>query len=266
MNPRYQKLYGNHGEFTMLNLNPRQQQILERIQSVGELKITDLKQQFDVTDMTIRRDLEKLELTGDVRRTFGGVVWIGKDIALQIRSEVMLEEKIRIGKKAAQCIQSGESIFIDGGSTTLQLARSLQAMTDITVVTNALNVAYELQHKQIPVILTGGMLREATSSLVGPITSQILSTMVFDRIFLGASGFTLEHGFSNTNLYEAEIKRLAVKQSKEAYIVMDHTKLGKKVLFSFAEVKQVQHLIIDEPDSQTMLEECREAGMNVIMC
>src|SRR5690606_13107142 len=99
----------------------------------------------------IRRDLEKLEKLGDVRRTFGGAVWIGKDIALQIRSEVLLEEKIRIGKKAASYIQPGESIFIDSGSTTLQLARNLKHIPDLTVVTNAMNIATELQQANISV-------------------------------------------------------------------------------------------------------------------
>lgn len=105
----------------MIKLNERQQQILEQIRLEYELKISELKQRFDVTEMTIRRDLEKLEKIGDIRRTFGGAVWIGKDITLQIRSEVMLEEKIRIGKAAAALIQPGEFIFIDSAQQRCKL-------------------------------------------------------------------------------------------------------------------------------------------------
>ncbi len=247
----------------MASLNARQQQMLEQIQAEGELKITELKLRYDVTEMTIRRDLEKLEKLGDVRRTFGGVMWIGKDVALQVRSEAMREEKVRIGKLAAASVQPGESIFIDGGSTTLQVARSLPPLAGLTVVTNALNVAAELQNRNIPVIVTGGILRESTSSMVGPIASQTISQMVFDRAFLGASGFTPGHGFSNTNLYEAEIKRLAIRQAKQANVVMDHSKFGVKVLFSFAELGSVHRLITDQAPEAETVRQCNEAGMEI---
>src|SRR5690606_32236660 len=161
--------------------------ILEQIQLESELKISDLKERHQVTEMTIRRDLEKLEELGDVRRTFGGAVWIGKDVALQIRSEVLLEEKIRIGKLAASFVQPGESIFIDSGSTTLQLARNIKHIPNLTVVTNALNIASELQQADTSVIIIGGILREATSSMVGLIATDTLSKIVFDRAFIGAS-------------------------------------------------------------------------------
>ena len=249
----------------MANLNARQQQLLEQIQAEGELKINELKLRYDVTEMTIRRDLEKLEKLGDVRRTFGGVVWIGRDVALQVRAEAMREEKNRIGKKAAAYVQPGESVFIDGGSTTLQIARSLTPLAGLTVVTNALNVAAELQNRSIPVIVTGGMLRESTSSMVGPIASQAVSQMVFDRAFLGTSGFTASHGFSNTNLYEAEIKRLAIKQAKQANVVMDHSKFGVKVLFSFAEIGSVHRIVTDEAPDEEIARQCMDTGLEIVV-
>lgn len=249
-----------------MNLNLRQEQILELVQTAGEWRVAELKDRFGVTEMTIRRDLEKLEQLGSVRRTFGGVMWVGKDVALHVRSGVMQAEKLRIGKKAAACIQPGESIFIDGGSTTLQVARSLEPGMGITVVTNALNVAHELQQKQISVMVAGGVLREATSSLVGPIASQVLSSMMFDRVFLGASGLTPEHGFSNTNQYEVEIKRLVIKQAKRAYVVMDHSKFGKQFLFSFAEIGQIHGLFTDLKPDGDHLRLYIDAGLKVIAC
>lgn len=248
-----------------MSLNERQQKILDLAQIQGELKIADLKQMFPVTEMTIRRDLEKLEELGGVRRTFGGIVWIGKDIALHERSITMIEEKLRIGRKACSLIRQGESVFMDGGTTTLQVAKSLETGKDITVVTNALNIANELQYKKIQVILIGGSLRSSTSSMVGSIAIEQVSRMGFDRSFLGASGLTAEHGFSNTNMDEAELKRLVIRQSSEACIVMDHGKFGRKALFSFAEPSALSRLITSQHPEDELREACESAGLDIVV-
>lgn len=244
-------------------LNARQQQLLDRIMVQGEVRITDLRESFDVTEMTIRRDLEKLEETGNVKRTFGGAIFVGKDIALQDRSGLQLEEKARIGRMAASFIQPGESVFIDGGTTTLQVARFLPAGMKVTVVTNAVNVATELTGKGISTMMIGGSLMESTHSLVGPTAVQNLSGMAFDRVFLGATGLNIAHGFSNSNFYEAEIKRIAIGQSAEANVVMDHSKFGHKVLASFAPLSKVHRIISDRmPDDELRLA-CAEHGVQL---
>ena len=243
-------------------LNARQQQMLDHISREGELRIAVLKETYRVTEMTIRRDLEKLEETGTIKRTFGGAIFVGKDIALQERAGILTEEKARIGRHAASLIRPGESVFIDGGSTTLQIAKHLTAGMNITVVTNALNVAAELSGKQIAVLVTGGMLLEATNSLAGPIAAQSLSGMAFDRIFLGATGLNVEHGFSNSNIYEAEIKQIAIRQSAETNVVLDHTKFGARTLISFAPLSGVQRVITDRlPDEESMRQSCEDAGV-----
>ncbi|MEF2245051.1 DeoR/GlpR family DNA-binding transcription regulator [Paenibacillus sp. IITD108] len=247
-----------------MNLNTRQQQMLDQIQAENELKISDLKDRFNVTEMTIRRDLEKLEKLGDIRRTFGGVVWIGKDVTLQVRSGVLMDEKIRIGKQAAAFVKPGESIFIDSGSTTLQVARNLTQIPDIIVVTNALNVATELLNANVQVILTGGILRQATASMVGPITTETIARMGFDRVFLGATGYTPQQGFSNSNLYEVEIKKLAIKHARESYIVLDHTKFGTNQLFIFAPESEIQHVVTDQAADPHLLAGLQQSGVNVV--
>lgn len=244
-------------------LNARQQRLLERITIEGEVRISDLKEAFDVTEMTIRRDLEKLEETGSIKRTFGGAIFVGKDIALQERSGILTEEKVRIGRKAAALIQPGESVFIDGGTTTLQVARHITPGMKITVVTNAINVAAELSGKRIPTLMTGGMLLEATHSLVGPTAVQNMEGMAFDRIFLGATGVNIEHGFSNSNIYEAEIKRNAIRQAAETNIVLDHTKFGAKVLVSFAALSGVHRIVTDRLLEGGLQRACEEAGVQL---
>ncbi|RAV22392.1 DeoR/GlpR family DNA-binding transcription regulator [Paenibacillus contaminans] len=244
-------------------LNGRQQQILDLISLEGEVRIAELKEAFPVTEMTIRRDLEKLEDTGAIKRTFGGAIFVGKDIALQERSGMLTEEKIRIGRKAAALIQPGESVFIDGGTTTLQVARFLPPDRNVTVVTNALNVAAELTAKHIPTMLIGGVLVEATNSLVGPIAASNVAGMAFDRVFLGATGVNIEHGFSNSNMYEAEIKRLAIRQAAETNIVLDHSKFGNRVLVSFAPLDGVHRIVTDRLPDDELQRACREAGVRL---
>ncbi|KQX48805.1 DeoR/GlpR family DNA-binding transcription regulator [Paenibacillus sp. Root444D2] len=245
-------------------INQRQQQILDRMAIDGEVKMAELKEMFEVTEMTLRRDMEKLEQWGHIRRTFGGAILVGNDITLHERSGVFIEEKMRIGKLAAQLIQPGESIFLDGGSTTLQVARFIQANLNITVVTNALNIAAELQGKQISTIVIGGMLMGQTSTLVGPVAAEALVKMAFNRAFIGTTGLTLKHGFSNSNMHEAEVKRLAIQQASEVNIVMDHSKFGRQDLFSFASLKAADRVITDQCPEQELDEAFKEQSVEIL--
>lgn len=234
-----------------LNLNERQNEIWDVIQRDGEVKINDLKERYAVTDMTIRRDLEKLESLGLVRRTFGGAIPMTLDVSLKERDSVMLDEKARIGKQSAELIEPSQAIFLDGGTTTLQVARHIRPDSSITVITNALNVAAVLMEKGVHTIVAGGMLLEKTGSMVGPIAIGTLRTMAFDQAFLGATGITAEHGFSNSNSFEAELKRYAMRRSDKVNIVADASKFGARFLHSFAGFEDVDRIITDRepPDS-----------------
>lgn len=245
-------------------LNERQNEIIQRMNAQGEIKINELKEVFSVTEMTIRRDLERLEQLGLVRRTFGGAILVGKDIALQERAVHRIEDKRKIGRTAATFVKPNQSLYIDGGTTTLEVARHLRSDLDITVVTNALNIASELMGRGIPTIVIGGMVREATSSLVGPLAVEGLGKLAFDHVFLGASGLSQLNGFSNSNIYEAELKRLAISRASECTIVIDQSKYGEKSLISFAEMNEVKRMIVDAPPTGELFHACQEAGMDIV--
>lgn len=245
-------------------VNDRQQEILDRMALYGEVKLAELKETFNVTEMTLRRDLEKLEQMNMLRRTFGGAILIGKDIALMERTHVLTDEKMKIGQQAVQFIQPGDSIFIDGGSTTLHVAKCLKTNMNITVVTNALNIAAELQGKQISTIIVGGILLEKTSTLVGPFASDSLSKMAFDRVFIGTTGATALHGFSNSNMHEAEIKRLVIERAAEVNIVMDYTKFGMKDLFSFASLAAVDRIITNRLPDPELAQSCEDGFVKIV--
>lgn len=247
-----------------LKLNERQRRMMARLEAEGEIRIGELKDMFGVTEMTIRRDLEKLEQTGQVRRIFGGAILLGKDVALHDRAVVMAGEKARIGSRAAALIQPGEHVFIDGGTTTVEIARALQPGRNITVVTNALNVAHELQEKGITTIVTGGMIWEATSTLIGPFAVHHIGAMTYNRAFLGATGISAQHGFSNSNMHEAEMKRTAIRQASEVNVVADHTKFEAKDFTLFAGIADVQRLITDRLPEGPLLKALEEKGVHVI--
>jgi DeoR family fructose operon transcriptional repressor len=245
-------------------VNARQQLILDRMALYGEVKLAELKETFDVTEMTLRRDLEKLEQMGLLRRTYGGAILIVKDIALLKRTHVFTDEKARIGIQAVQFIQPGDSIFIDGGSTTLQIAKCLKPNMNITVVTNALNIADELQRKLISTIVIGGILLAKTSTLVGPLACDALSKLAFDRVFIGTTGITAQHGFSNSNMHEAEIKRYVMERASEVNMVMDHSKFGSKDLFSFASMDAVDRIITNRLPEQELAQALKDASVEIV--
>ncbi|WP_127588420.1 DeoR/GlpR family DNA-binding transcription regulator [Paenibacillus koleovorans] len=245
-------------------LNERQETILTLLHEEGEVKIAALSKRFDVTEMTIRRDLEKLEQLSLLFRTLGGAIPAASaDMTVSERSAVYTEEKSAIGRLAASLIQPGDAVFIDAGTTTLQIARALPRGFDATIVTNALNVAAELMGKQIQTIVVGGILREATSSLVGPHAEELIAKMAFDKVFIGASGFTVEHGFSNSNVFEAEVKRLAMAQAGEVVIVLDHTKFGIRSLASFASLGHANRIVTDRRPPEGIVEACQEASVQI---
>lgn len=248
-----------------LNLNERQNEIWTAIQRDGEVKISQLKERYAVTDMTIRRDLEKLELLGLARRTFGGAIPVTLDVSLKERDEVHTDEKIRIGRAAAELIMPNEAVFIDGGTTTLQVARHIRSDSSVTVITNALNVAALLLDKGVHTIVAGGMLLEKTGSMVGPIAIETLGSMAFDQVFLGTTGITAEHGFSNSNSFEAELKRHAMRRAKRVTVVADASKFGERVLHSFASLKDVQRIVTDRAPSRAIMEAAEAARLEIIV-
>lgn len=247
-----------------VELNARQSQIVDLLTRQGELRIQELKERFSVTEMTLRRDMEKLEQLGILKRTFGGAISVTQSIGE--RAVHRMEEKLRIGRRSAAAIQEGESVFIDGGTTTLQIVRHLPAGYRITAVTNALNVASALLERQIRTIVLGGVALEATSTLVGPMAVEAIGRMAFDRIYLGASGVSAQHGFSNSDLYEAELKRAAIDRASEVNVVADCSKFGEKVLVSFATLNRVHRLYTDQSPQGALAAACVEADVTILEC
>jgi DeoR family transcriptional regulator, fructose operon transcriptional repressor len=243
----------------------RQNEILALLMAKTEVKFSEMSKFFGVTEMTIRRDIERLEAKGLVLRTFGGAIMApSRDTAVKDRKALMISEKERIGKAAASLIGHDEAIFIDAGTTTAEIARNIHQRS-ITVVTNAPQHAIDLQERSIPTILLGGHLHESTISLVGPITEENLRKMSFDRVFIAATGVSVSVGFSNSNIFEIPIKKLAMSQAKEINIVLDSSKFEVDSLAQITNFAQVDRLITDCEPPKRILEACQNNRVEVMV-
>ncbi len=249
------------------HLNERQDLIFRELVNKGEVKINDLTLKFGVVEMTIRRDFEKMEKLGLLKRTYGGAIPITEQYPeLNEREGLHAHEKSLIGKKAAEFVKNGEAIFVDTGTTTPYFVRNLPREMELIVVTNAINVATQIQGLNKEKIIIGGIYRDATSSLVGPLAEACLENLSFNRAFLSASGFTSEHGFSNANGFEVQIKKLVMKKSKEVNFLIDHSKLGKQFLHKITSLEGIDRIITDQELPNSCRELLEKHDIEVVIC
>lgn len=251
------------------NTVDRRAALLEILNEKGQLRVDEVSKLFDVTEVTVRNDLRKLEQEGFLRRTHGGALKSDKvafDLALIEKEKKHADEKKRIGVAAAKLVYDGETVIIDSGTTTMEVARNLKDKRDITVITNALNIAMELAGRPgIDVILTGGNLRKKSFSLVGPHAKQTLSEHFGDKLFLGVDGFSTIYGITTPNLLEARINRLMVERANEVIVVTDSSKFDKRSLSLIVTVDKINKVITDSNIPDKDFADLKAMGIEVIL-
>jgi DeoR/GlpR family transcriptional regulator of sugar metabolism len=226
----------------------RLKRINELVLKNGYMSVIDLAAQLSVSDMTVRRDLEKLELEGLISRTHGGAYTkqAGVVIDYHVRATVHPEEKESIGKLAYSLINPGESIFIDAGSTASFLALAIDDRKRLTVVTHSLVVAEALLNKvNVDAILLGGKVHSLTRSMIGPLAEEAVGRFKYTKSFLGTSGINLSEGFTASTLEEIPIKKTASENSKQVIVLADSTKLHTQGLSLFLNFCKVNMVITD---------------------
>ncbi|WP_406677389.1 DeoR/GlpR family DNA-binding transcription regulator [Moorella sp. ACPs] len=249
----------------------RKQKIIEILEQTPAVRVAELSELFQVSEVTIRRDLQELEAAGLLKRTHGGAVSMTTasfEPTLTEKEEEHLEEKKAIARAALDLIADGDTLLLDAGSTTLQLARLLKANKKqaLTVVTNALNVAWELAFvESIDLILTGGHLRHRTLSSVGPIADNTLLGLYVDKVFLATNSLDVERGLTTPNIYEAQIKQKMVKAGREVIVLADHSKFGRISLGFVCPITAIHRLITDPGAPQEDLARLKERGVEVIV-
>jgi len=240
----------------------RRTKILEVLKFQGSAEVKNLSEILDVSEATIRRDLNMLERKGLLQRTHGGAIsLIQKGTSFEppyfIHKDRFIKEKQNIGMKALDFISDGDTLIMDASTTTLQIARFLQGKNNLTIITNGVDILNELSDKEgIVVMSTGGNLNKRSMSLVGPVAEQFLREVHADKLFLGISAISLKEGVTAPNIQEAHIKKAMIMAAREIIAVTDSSKFGKVNLFSVAPVSVLHRIITDrkipEKDRKTL--------------
>jgi DeoR family transcriptional regulator of aga operon len=247
----------------------RRRAILDLVNREGRVLVGDLSRQFETSQVTIRKDLESLHAHGLVHRTHGGALPSREgalaDPTLLEKEKLHRKEKIRIAEAAASMVEEGQVIILDSGTTTTAVARALRGFHNLTIVTNAVNIAAELAGADVEVLLTGGMLRKNSFSLVGPIAEDTLRRLNADFLFLGVDGFDVHYGLSTPNLLEAKVNRVMVEISKMVIAVLDSSKFGRRSLSHIMPPDAVHHVITDRGAPKSDIKALKKAGIEVTL-
>ena len=252
-----------------LYLEERRQEILHQVQKAGRVSVSELSQQFGVSEVTIRADLQALAEYNLLVRTHGGAVPAGRglpELSLSLRRQQQVSEKSRIGEAAAQFVVDGDAIFLDTSSTALAIAQRLKQHHHLTVITNSLAIAQEmLDAAEVNVVMPGGQLRRETASLIGADGLDMLRKFNVQKGFFGAHGLSVPEGLTDVSAAEAEVKRPLVDMCRQVVAVIDSTKWGRVGLASFATLEEIDVVITDTLAPLARIEEVRALGIEVIV-
>lgn len=264
----------------------RKQQILEKLKKVECLKVEELAKDFNVSSMTIYRDIAELEKTGEALRVYGGVMASNKgekemdeeilsilkpyqDNPIEERFNVELESKKAIARAAADFVHDGDVIAIDPSTTTLHMCSYLFDK-EILVVTTSVMVALQFaSSEKVNVIMCGGMLRKSSLSIVGSYMQDILKRININKCFISSHAFSYEYGLTDMTMEESEAKQQMVRSAAETYVLIDHTKINKSAPFVACDVKNINCLITDKQESgskkyEEVLKNCADAGCKIV--
>jgi DeoR family transcriptional regulator, aga operon transcriptional repressor len=246
----------------------RRAHILEIVNRDGKVSVPDLSKMFEVSVVTIRNDLIQLERKKLLIRTHGGAIKeqrVGFDFAVSQKAGMHPDEKLKIANKALEFIKNGDTIILDSGSTTQQIAKQLKKFKNLTVVTNALNIVATLSDfEEIEIIIPGGVLRKKSLSLIGPLAEIGVNNFYADKLFLGVDGIDADYGITTPNMEEAHLNRLMIERSKEVFVVTDSSKFEKRSMTFITGLEKINTLITDKNIPEKQIALCQSKKVNVI--
>lgn len=231
------------------------------------VRVEDICRQLSVSPATARRDLEQLEGRGEIQRVHGGAVNVDSRLEeplFDAKAAIASKEKQRIAQAALKFIKPGDTIYLDGGSTVLELARLLRDHTNLTVVTNSLRAAIELAGRGPRLILVGGELRRLSQTIVGPLTRLVLHELHVDTAFMGSIGLSVREGLTTTDPSEAYTKKLVLEQARQVVVLADSSKVGKVSFAHAGKLDQVHVLITDSKISRQFARELSDKDVKVV--
>ncbi|WP_019615651.1 transcriptional repressor AgaR [Psychromonas ossibalaenae] len=247
----------------------RRTEIVSVVNRDGTARVEDLAAQFNVSSVTIRNDLSLLQKNGYVVRSHGAVIpgsGVLAELTIQKKRRRNIGIKSQIGQEAAKLIESGNTVILDSGTTTREIASCLKSLENVVVLTNSLDVAMELTVAPgVEVLMSGGVLRKSALSFSGSQAEHSLKNYRFDKVFLGVDGFDLKAGITTHNEQEASLNRLMCEISEQVIVVTDSSKFGKRCCHMIRDLRNVGVLVTDAGISGDYLATLKEMNVEVII-
>lgn len=246
----------------------RRNLILERVHENKKVIVNELSKEFDVSEETIRRDLEKLEEDGHVIKSYGGAVLNEKssiDLPFNIRWKSNPQGKQRIAELVSREIEDGDHIFLDASTTAVFIAKNIKQKRHLTVLTNSIEILLELSDVQgWNIIATGGQLKAGTMSLIGRKAMDSIDAYNADKVFFSCKGFDLEKGATDRNDDSVEVKQSMLSSAEKTYLAVDSTKFGKVAFSRICALSRINVVVTDEKPEDKWLEAFEKLGIECI--
>lgn len=249
----------------------RRAKILEEIELKGQVFVRELSKMFDISEVTIRNDLAHLEKQNMLIRARGGAIKIkfhlmGFDASISEKQKEYQKEKQLIAREAIKLIEEGDTIVLDSGSTTTEIAKNLERFNNLTIITNALNIASILSdYDRFNVFMPGGSLRKKSLSLVGVLADENFEKFYCDKLFLGADGFDTNHGLSTPNTEEGHLNQIMIKIAKKVIVVADSSKFERRRFAFIGPISDVDVVITDAGIKNEDKIRLEKSGVEVII-
>ncbi len=239
-----------------LSAGERRAAIMRSLDATGRVAVAELSKIANVSEMTVRRDLEALEREGLLKRARGGAVSVTSlsyEPPYILRKDSNADAKARIGMRLASLLREGETVILDVGTTAVEVARALKGRQNLTVLTSNLWAAAILADEPgIVLILTGGQARQRERSLVGHLATRAFDELVFDVFVLSVAGINRDYGITDYNVEEALVKRAAIAASQRRIVVADSSKLGKVAFAKVCDLEQIDAIVTDDASAQAL--------------
>jgi DeoR/GlpR family transcriptional regulator of sugar metabolism len=246
----------------------RHRLILEHLREHNSAEVSYLSSLLGVSEVTVRKDLEKLELERSIIRSHGGAI-LNDGLLLEPsfveKKDRLLNQKEAIAAQAAQLVEDNTTVALSTGTTVGSLAAQLADKSGLTVVTNALNIAAQLTNRDVEIFLTGGSLRSKTLGLVGEIAERSLDGVTCDYLFFGTDGVSLERGLTTPSMEEARVVRALMGSARQIVLLADHSKFSHVGFYRIAPVEQVHTIITDGQTPDHKVNALRDSGIEVIV-
>jgi DeoR family transcriptional regulator of aga operon len=252
-----------------LMVEERRTQILQIVRSAGRAKVNELSQLFNASAVTIRHDLNELHQRGLLMRSHGGAMLsdvVLRELPVLERLKAHSDEKQRIGLRAAAMINDGETIILDSGTTTLEIARQLKKKKGLQVITNGVNIAAELlDAREVQTFIVGGTVRGESASISGRFSEEMFAQFSADKLFLSGTGCDVEFGVSGANLEETMVNRAMLSIAREIILVADASKFSKRSMARITPFSEIDTIISDTSLDEEVQVKLRALGCDLIL-